>query len=237
MNLVRAFGFVFDDDEWASKILVAGAILLGGILLFWLLLIPLIVAIALLVGYSVEVTRRVIHGHSQPLPAWDDWQDLLADGLKAIVIVIVYALPLIVISACFGIPIGILRESGSVARVLGAMLGAALGLIDFLWLIVMSLLLPAAIGFYADKDDLSAAFRFGEIVSTVRDNLGTYVLTLVMSWVANFIGGLGAIFCGIGFFVTRPYGFLVTGHIYGQAYLVAQGRGLEEGEPEPELIS
>ncbi len=223
MDFGKAFGFVFEDEEWPTKILIAGAILLVGILFSWLLLIPLILAIALLVGYSFQITQRVIRGDPQPLPAWDEWADLIADGLKVIVIGIVYALPIIVFSTCLGIPIGIINNTGSVGRAFGAMLGVALGLIDFLWLIVMSLLLPAAIGFYADEGDLGAAFRFGDIIALVRGNLGTYLLTLVLSWVANFIGGLGAIFCGIGLFATRPYGFMVTGHVYGQAYLKARG--------------
>jgi hypothetical protein len=237
MDFGRAFGFVFDDEEWPTKILIAGAILLGGILFFWLLLIPLILAIALLIGYSFQVTRRVIHGDPQPLPAWDNWGDLIADGLKVIVIVIVYALPLIVISACLGVPTAILRDSQSAVRVFGVLFGAAVGLIDFLWIIAMSLLLPAAIGLYADEDDLGAAFRFGDVVALVRGHFGTYLLTLVMSWVANFAGGLGAIFCGIGLFVTRPYGFVVTGHVYGQAYLVARGGAQEPVAAELEEIS
>lgn len=234
MDIGKAFGFVFEDEEWPTKILTAGVILLGGILLFWLLLVPLVLAIALIIGYSLQVTRRVIRGDPQPLPAWDDWADLIADGLKVIVIVIVYALPLIIISTCLGIPIGILSDTGDVGRALGGLLGAVLGLIDFLWLIAMSLLLPAAIGLYADEDDLGAAFRFGEVVALVRGNLGTYVLTLVMSWVASFVGGLGTIFCGIGLFATRPYGFFVTGHVYGQAYLAARGRSREPVAVEPE---
>lgn len=224
MDIGKAFGFVFEDEEWPAKILIGGAILLAGIALCWLLLVPLILAIALIVGYSVQVTRRVIRGDTSPLPAWDNWADLIVDGLKVIVIVIVYSLPLIILSTCLGIPIGILGDTGSFGRVLAGLLGAVLGLIDFLWLIAMSLLLPAAIGLYADEDDLGAAFRFSEVVALVRGNPGAYGLTLVVGWLANFVGGLGVIFCGIGLFATRPYGFVVTGHVYGQAYLAARGR-------------
>lgn len=237
MDIGKSFAFVFDDSEWVTKILVGAAILLAGILFSWVLLIPLILAIALLAGYSVEITRRVISGDAQPLPAWDNWGDLIADGLKVIVIGIVYSLPFIVINTCLGIPINFLSEGGDAARAFSGLFGAALGLLNFLWAIAWSLLMPAAIGFFADKGDLGAAFRFGEVFGLVRENFGTYLLTLVMSWVANLIGGLGALVCGVGWLATRPYAFMVTGHLYGQAYVTAQGKALPPAVEELEDLT
>lgn len=227
MDVGKSFTFVFDDSEWVSKILVAAAILVLGILFFWILFIPVILAIALLAGYSVEITRRVITGDTQPLPAWDNWGDLIIDGLKVIVIGIVYALPFIVINTCLGIPINVLSKGGEAARAFSGLFGAAMGLLNFLWAILWSLLMPAAIGFFADRGDLGAAFRFGEVFRLVRENFGTYLLTLVMSWVANLIGGLGVLVCGVGWLATRPYSFFATGHLYGQAYVTAQGKVLQ----------
>jgi hypothetical protein len=59
MDIGKSFTFVFEDQDWIVKILIAGAILLVGILFSWLLLIPLILALALLGGYGVEIMRRV----------------------------------------------------------------------------------------------------------------------------------------------------------------------------------
>jgi hypothetical protein len=226
MDIGKAFTFVFDDEDWIVKILIAAAILLVGILL-GVLVIPAIVAGALLAGYSVEITRRVIHGNPQALPEWDNWGDLLADGIKAIVIGIVYALPVIILIVCLGVPIGVLAED---AEVLSSLLSVLLSCLSFLWAIVMSLLLPAAIAFYAAAGELSAAFRFGEVFAFVRDNLKTYLITFLMSWVASFVGGLGSLVCGVGALVTSPYGWMVTGHLYGQAYLEAAGQA-----PQPEF--
>ncbi len=227
MDIGKAFTFVFEDEDWIVKILIAAGILLAGILFLWVLLVPLILAIALLVGYTVEITRRVIHGNSQVLPEWDNWSGLIADGLKAIVIVIVYALPAIILGICLGIPIGVLADN---AEGLSTLFSFLLSCLNFLWAIAMSLLLPAAIAFYVAEDELSAAFRFGEIFAFVRNNLKTYVITFLMSWVADFIGGLGSIVCGVGALVTSPYGWMVIGHLYGQAYLEASGQ-----TPQPVL--
>jgi hypothetical protein len=229
MDIGKAFTFVFDDEDWIMKILIAAAILLVGTLL-GILVIPAIVAIALLTGYGVEITRRVIHGHAQALPQWDNWGELIADGLKVIVIGIVYALPIIILSVCLGVPIGIFAED---AEALSSVFSILLSCLNLVWGIVLSVLLPAAIAFYVADGELSAAFRFGQVFAFVRDNLKTYLITFLMSWVASFVGGLGSIVCGIGVLVTAPYGWMVTGHLYGQAYLEASG----QAEPEFEAFA
>jgi hypothetical protein len=229
MDIGKAFTFVFDDEDWIMKILIAAAILLVGTLL-GILVIPAIVAIALLTGYGVEITRRVIHGHAQALPQWDNWGELIADGLKVIVIGIVYALPIIILSVCLGVPIGIFAED---AEALSSVFSILLSCLNLVWGIALSVLLPAAIAFYVADGELSAAFRFGQVFAFVRDNLKTYLITFLMSWVASFVGGLGSIVCGIGVLVTAPYGWMVTGHLYGQAYLEASG----QAEPEFEAFA
>lgn len=221
MDIGKSFTFVFEDEDWIVKILIAAAIALVGVLFSWLLLIPLILAFALLAGYGVEITRRVIHGSARVLPEWDNWGNLIADGLKALVVVVVYALPIIVMGLCLAIPLGVIGEE---SESLSTVLGLCLGCVNLLWAIAMSLLLPAALAMWVADDDLSAAFRFGEVFALVRDNVSTYLIAFLMSWVANFVGELGSIVCGIGWLVTFPYSIMVTGHLYGQAYLQAKGQ-------------
>jgi hypothetical protein len=224
MDIGKAFTFVFEDEDWIVKILIGAGILLVGILFSWVLLIPLILAFALIAGYSVEITRRVINGDVQELPEWNDWGALFADGFKVIVIGIVYALPIIILGICLGIPMGVLAEQ---SEGLSSLLGVLLSCLNLVWAIVMSILLPAAIAFYVADGQLSAAFRFGEVFAFVRDNLKTYLITFLMSWVANFVGSLGSIVCGVGALLTTPYGWMVTGHLYGQAYLEAAGQATQ----------
>ncbi len=228
MDIGKAFTFVFDDDKWITKILIAAAIVLLGLLFSWVLLIPLILAFAILSGYMVEIVRRVTRGEMSGLPEWDDWGKLLADGLKVLIIGIVYALPAIIISLCLGVPGGVLSENG---EGLGGLFTFAASCLNFLWSIVMYLLLPAAIARFAATDDLSAAFRFGDVIALVRNNLATYLVTLVMAWVASIIAGLGFLVCGIGALVTIPYSYMVMGHLYGQAYAVSGGRTAAPAAP------
>jgi hypothetical protein len=224
MDIGKSFTFVFEDENWITKLLLAAAILLLGILFSWLLLIPLVLALALLGGYGAAITRQVIGGELNKLPEWDDWGKLIADGLKVVVIGIVYALPIIIIALCLGLPIAIFAENSQGVASLFSMLLSCLSL---LWAIVMSLALPAAIAFWVASDDLSDAFRFGDVIGLVRDNFATYLITFLMSWVANFIGELGSIVCGVGWLVTVPYALMVTGHLYGQAYSEAMGQAAQ----------
>jgi hypothetical protein len=219
MDIGKSFGFVFEDDQWVTKLLIAAGITLLGTILFFLVIPPILAAIVLN-GYGLWIVRRVIRGESPVLPDWDDWGQLFVDGLMVAIIELVYALPIIAASVCLGTPLGILSENSDAAA---SVLGSALGCFNLLWAIVMSFLLPAAIAFYAKAGDLGAAFRFGEILSWVRDNFATYLVTAVMAWVASLIGGLGFLVCGVGWLLTIPYAEFVTSHLYGQAFLEASG--------------
>lgn len=224
MDVGRAFSFVVDDKDWAVKILIGAGILLAGILFSWVLVIPLIAAVALLSGYSLEITRRVIRGDAQLMPEWKDWGKLLADGLRVILVSLIYALPAILVALALGLPGGLLGDSSShAARAIGEFLSIIASVISFAWAIIISFLLPAAIGRMADRGTLSDALRFGDVIRLVRHNFSTYLVTVLMSWVASIVGGLGKLVCGVGWLATIPYSAMVTGHLYGQAYLVARG--------------
>jgi hypothetical protein len=227
MDIGKSFSFVFKDDEWIVKLLIAAGILAAGILLSWLI-IPAFLAGFLLTGYGVEVTRRVMRGDAQTLPAWDDWGKLFTDGLMVWIIGLVYALPLIAFGLCLGTPIGFMSEDTAVASLLGSWLGC----LNLLWGIVMSFLLPPAIALYVKEDDLGAAFRFGEILALVRDNFTIYLVTVLMSWVAYVVGWLGVIACGVGWLLTAPYAVFVTGHLYGQAFAEVSGQAVLEAEAD-----
>ena len=220
MDVGKAFSFVFEDEEWVTKTLIAAGILFAGVLLSWLV-IPAILAGILLSGYGLEITRRVIRGESKVLPAWNNWGALLTDGLMVAVIGIVYALPIIVLSFCLGTPIGILADQNEAAS---SVFSSFLGCLNFLWAIVMSFLLPAAIAFYAKEGNLGAAFRFGDILKWVRDHFTTYLITAVIAWVASIVSGLGLLVCLVGILFTAPYATFVTSYLYGQAFAYASGQ-------------
>jgi hypothetical protein len=226
MDIGKSFSFVFEDDEWVIKLLIAAGILAAGVFLSWLI-IPALLAGLLLSGYGVEITRRVIRGQAPALPAWDNWGKLFTDGLLVWIIGIVYALPIIIMGICLGAPMGAINDEA-----LAAVFGSFLGCLNVLWGIVISFLLPPAIALFAKEDDLGAAFRFSEIWALLRDNFTTYLVTVLMAWVASFIGGLGFLVCGIGWLVTGPWASFVTSHLYGQALVEATGQAAQAAVEE-----
>ena len=222
MDIGSSFGFVFEDDRWVTKILIAAAILAVGWVFVWLMGIPLLLALLLLSGYQVEVTRRVIRGGTPALPEWNDWGKLLVDGVKFAVIGLVYALPAIIVSICVGLPISILGDSGNGdLSWISVVCGGPVACLSILWGIFVALVLPAAVAKWVVSDDLAAAFRFGEVIRFAYKNVSTYIVLMIMTWVASLIGGVGIWVCLIGWLATYPYSIMVTGHLYGEAYLAA----------------
>ncbi len=86
MDFGKSFTFVFEDPEWLKKIVIAALISI----------IPLIGQIYL-VGYGLEVGRRVIRHDPHPLPDVSFVESLLL-GLKSFVIGLIYSIPAIVLS-------------------------------------------------------------------------------------------------------------------------------------------
>jgi len=63
----------------------------------------------------------------------------MVDGLKVLVIGIVYAIPIIVVGLCLGIPAGILSNDNNA---FGGVLNALMSCLNLIWAVVLSLLLP-----------------------------------------------------------------------------------------------
>lgn len=215
MDFGKAFSYVFDDPDWVKKVLLGGVITLVPILNF------------AASGYSLEVTRRVINNDPHPLPEWDDIGGKLVKGFLYAVIGFVYALPILLLACLMQGGIMALggAASSSSTSANDALGGAAVivmscfGCLILLYSVFMGIVLPAAIGNYAAKDQLGAAFRFGEVFALVQKNISAYLMVLVIGIVAGLAAGLvGSIACGVGAFFTMFWALLVSGHATGQAY-------------------
>ena len=217
MDFAKAFGFVFEDPDWVKKIIIGGIVSI----------IPL-VGQFLVLGYMISVGRNVIRGNPQPLPDWGDFGQMLVDGLYAFVISFVYTLPILIVLCLVLLPAlaigGDFGDGGDVSAV------GILGIVCFsCFSIIYGVLvgwffLPAAMARYADTGEAMAALRFGEILSITRANPIVFLMALLMSMVASFIAGFGVIACFVGVLFTQFYAQCVTGHAYGQAYLVAKDK-------------
>ena len=223
MDLGKSFGYVFEDPDWLQKVGLGGVIGLVPILNF------------AATGYSLEVAQRVINDDPHPLPEWSDIGGKLVKGLLVAVIGLVYALPTLVLACLMGVAVFVVGGAAGAASsssrsgdaIGGAMIAiyACFGCLMLLYSLVMALVLPAAIGNYAAKGQLGAAFRFGEVLALVQKNLGTYLMVLVVQVLAGLAASLvGSVLCGIGIFFTTFLALLVIYHAIGQAYREASAR-------------
>jgi len=228
MNLGKAFQYPFEDREWASKIGLGALISLVPILNFAML------------GYILEVMRRVQHSDPTPLPGWDDLGKKFMDGLMLFLAGFVYALPVIILvgipMALIAIPAAVAANSNSqgVANAVataGGFVGLCLSCILILYGIALSIVFPAIYLEYAAKGTFGACFNFKDIFARLRKDAGAYFTawavylgaTIGVSLVSGIVGGLlGWIPC-LGQLVVLVVGLasgfyvlLVFAHLFGQ---------------------
>ncbi len=214
MDIGLALSFVTQDRDWIKKIAIAA-----------LLSITVIGAIPVL-GWGVEISRRVIHGASEVLPDWNDFGGYIKAGLKYFVVGLVWALPLVILSACLGGVVGagaaaFSRDSDNSGIAL--VLQVCLGLVSIPYGVALGLLIPAAAGILAATDSLSEALNPANAFKLVRANLGGYILLIVVVGVLGMVGSVvGTLLCLVGIFVASAYVNAVSGHLVGQAYVKAR---------------
>jgi len=222
MDIGSAFTYVFDDEDWIKKLAIGGGIIL--------LAIPLsIILVGLLLflpinGYMLEVIKNVRDGQSRPLPEWSDFGGLFKSGFFVAVIAFIYYLPSIIFSCVSSLaqnlPQMMEMDSDMAGVIVG--LGACLSCIQIILSLAAGVLFPAGIIRYAQTETLGAAFQFGEIFSFIRNNIGDYIIAVILSWVASFISFFGIILCVVGVFFTSFWAVLVSANLYGQLARKAQ---------------
>lgn len=215
MEYGKAFAFMTDDQEWIKKFLLAAVMVfipvLGGFLLL---------------GYSLEITRRVIKSESPALPEWSDFGDFLKKGFSAFIVVFVYTLPTALLSACAQAPqvaMLVSDSSDGTFQMIGAGVAVCFACLTLLVGLVTGLLTPIALGRVADTGQIGSAFRFDEMFKLLRTKPGIYLIVMVIVSLATLIlAPIGILACFVGLFPVIAYINLVAAHLYGQAYRVCK---------------
>jgi len=212
MEFGRAFSYVFEDSDWFKKVALAALVSL----------IPIIGQI-FLIGWALEITRRVIKNESILLPDLDFGENL-GLGFKAFVVGLVYAIPIFILMIPnFLAPLMIEvmgEDAGGVIAIIFSVCG---GILVFIYSLLMAFMLPAAYGRVADTGNLADGLKVGEVFKLVKKAPTAYLIVLVGSILAGLVGQLGVIACGIGVLLTYTYSMAIMGHFWGQAYNEATG--------------
>jgi hypothetical protein len=227
-SLKTLFGFPFRGRDWPSKFLI------GAVLMFANSVVP-IVPLIFVNGYYLRVMRQAVEGKESVLPAWDDWGGLATDGLRYMVVSLVYLLPGIVvlvgglflyIISTFGFPL-LMAAADSGGRTspglagLGVLLFFGSFVIMMLSMLIGSLLLvlgaiplPVAMGHLVAKGKVASAFYVREWWPLLQANkmgyLVAWVVVVGLATVVYYALGLAYITVILCFFIPfliAPIGF------------------------------
>lgn len=218
MDIGRAFTYMFDDEEWVEKLVIGGLLVLASI-------IPIVNFFTglVLVGYTLRVLRRVSRGEELPLPQWDDWGGDWVRGLMVALASLIYALPILILTGFSSVlgAIGGYEASGRALEGMASVCAAATSCLSALWGLAVAFVFPAALINYANEEEFASFFHFREIFRFIGDNLGDYIVAVLLLIVARLVASLGVIACVIGAFFTAFWAALVGMHLLGQVNAIA----------------
>jgi hypothetical protein len=226
----RFLRFPFDDKEWTNKALIGIVLAVVGIIL-WPLLLPLW-------GYGLRIMRQTAKGEPPSLPAWDDWGQLFVDGLKFILVYLVYMLPILLICCCAYMamlgPMALIPFAEDAPGLFSGGMAAGyvfsypligIGMLLVLFLVFLALV---AITRMVAHDSLGSAFQLGEVWRLARTGFGNYFMALVAFLGVSYIVGMIAmglaytivLLCLLPFLIgiLGWYSIVLLGALFGAAY-------------------
>jgi len=217
--------YPMESEDWIKTVAIGGASLV-----FSFLVVPMF----LVAGYLVRAIRAGMEG-AEESPVFDEWGDLLKEGVVATVIGLVYQIiPIIVVGVFVG---------GSVLAIAtGSNAGAGVGMVGLLGGLFVGWILALVFGYigfagvanYAKEGTFAAGFDVGVIsdVVTSRAYLMAWVYVIALNIVVAIVVGvlnvvpvLGTI---VGLFVTF-YALVIAGWLWGSGFAEATDTSLESG--------
>ncbi len=184
MDIGRAFTYILDDREWATKLLISAGIALfstfGTVLLVGLL------GWALLFGYLVELIHNINTGLATPLPHWAGYTDKLRKGGNVLAALIVYNLPLLMPVCCY-VTTSSFWGDNYVGSALGFSMWCCVVPLVLVYNIVTWPMFALAMVRYAEEDNIGVFFQFGDLLSTVYRHFNDTLQWIFFSVVINFV--------------------------------------------------
>jgi hypothetical protein len=173
------------------------------------------------IGWMLELLRRVVRGEVETLPPWTNLGKYFVDGLTVGVIGFIWMLPIIVLSTCLGGLTGVLSgvqgDNGGGGMVV--FLNICLAFISLPYSLIVSFLIPPMMGIYALQGTFQEAVNPGKAWRLARANLDGFLIAWLVAGIVGVAASLvGTILCLIGIYPLGAYASAVGAHLYGQAY-------------------
>lgn len=185
------------------------------IILAVILLIPIVNFIGM--GYVLRIIKGTLAGLDD-LPDFDEIGELFIDGLKILVVGIVYAIPIWIIAAIIGFILSMLfgattsattYYSADATAMIGGMIASYAVIIIVALIVGLIEIIGIANMAYYDGD-LGAAFRFSDILNYIATiGWGKYIITYVIIALIGMVimlvaGFVGLLIFFVGIFITFP---------------------------------
>jgi len=186
----------------------------------WLLLLVATILLSLpLLGYALKILRG-----EKPSPEVSDWGTLFIDGIKYVVILIIYFIPLIIIGVISIVPLGLAILSGQPEAILAAIGAALVGFVVFV-IVAILIALIACMGVirFARTGSMGEAFNFGAILATIgRIGWLSYIFALIIMiiivGIVEFVCMAIPIIGGLISFVLTPFIVMFEARYLCQVY-------------------
>jgi hypothetical protein len=194
----------YPSSDWV-KVLILGIIIIASVL---------IVPILLVYGYMFRIIKSTLAGLDE-LPEFDEIGEMFVDGLKILVVAIVYAIPVYIIAAIVGLLMGSSMTATTTTldptMIWALLIGNIIFVIVSLIIGLVEIIAIANMAYY--NGELGAAFRFSEILNHIaRIGWGKYIVTYIVIAIVAIIGfliGMLTLFILIGIIliplVIAPY--------------------------------
>jgi len=233
MNLEKAIKFPFKGENWIKNLLITAGLMLTGIGAF------------IVSGYGLEIIRDMVNKKSDDveLPEWTNIGENVMDGLKMMVVMLVWALPVILVALIFVVFIAIVQnitnyDNYDMMNILTVLANILYTIAVLLYSLALYGFLPTIMGEVATKQTIKAGLNFGQIFKMNKGHFWkNFLVALVASVIAGFIAPFGVIACFIGVFATMAIGMVFTFFLYGQRYLEIIGTSPAASAPKADIAA
>jgi ABC-type multidrug transport system permease subunit len=156
----------------------------------WILLIISCIIFPLFLGYLIRIYR----GSNSP-PLLENWGSMFFDGIKIIIVGLVYALPILILEVVLFASPGLLKtSSANPGEIMGLIIAVLIGsIILVIVAILIWLIITTASVRFARTDNFAESFNFKEIFAHIgRIGWMDYIIALLMMLI---VLGIIAIIC------------------------------------------
>jgi hypothetical protein len=192
-NIAELITFPFATAESRKNFL------LGCLAMFAAFFIPLIPTI-IVYGYIAKIVRKVADGEAPSMPAWDDFNEMLIDGLRLYGVKLIISLPLLLIvfagmgTYFVGSMIVVFQDDPNLMNTLFPIIFLVFGVTMCIALplgIISTLIAyPAAIHAVM-KRRFAAGFEIREWWPILRVNFGGFLLAILITYAVSFLCSMG----------------------------------------------